>query len=56
MPDCDHVWKYNGGNPVCRKCGVHQDGPGRLTLPAHRDENGVVHVHWPEGADNVPPT
>lgn len=42
----EHHVKFNGGNPVCLKCGNYQPD-GQVVLPATRNEDGTFTVHVP---------
>lgn len=35
-----HIWKFNGGDPICSRCGIYQYGkPTRIILPVIKNEN-----------------
>jgi len=41
-----HAWKFNGGNPICRRCGKRPGTGevGRLVLPVRELPDGVFEV------------
>lgn len=52
--DCDHEWRFNGGNPVCPKCNSYQGEFVQRVFPAARipvtmaGAETIIAVHAPE--------